>query len=131
MTGPAPTGDEEAQVLPGDGLAVAVPSGQPVTLQDVIWNVPGPDGLAMRFRFVAPAISRDGGSVDFATASADMAWLCNNYALQRVSGIGPAPTQIIISLSDREVPFGEADPEATQFFEAYRIEGDACIWEAF
>jgi hypothetical protein len=119
------------QVLPGNGLVVTVPSGQPLTLQDVIWNVPGPDGLAMRFRFVAPAISRDGGSVDFATASADMAWLCNNYALQRVSGTGPAPTQIIISLSDREVPFGEADPEATQFFEAYRIEGDACIWEAF
>jgi hypothetical protein len=29
------------------------------------------------------------------------------------------------------VPFGEPAPDATQFFEAYRVEGDTCIWEAF
>ena len=34
-------------------------------------------------------------------------------------------------LLSRAVPFGEAAPDATQFFEAYRVEGDACIWEAF
>lgn len=131
MNGPTPIEAEGARVTPGDGLVVAVPSGQQVTLQEVIWNVPGPQGLAMRFRFVAPAISREGGAVDFEAASADMAWLCQNFALQRIADIGPAPTQIIISLADREVPFGEADPEATQFFEAYRIENNACIWEAF
>jgi hypothetical protein len=60
-----------------------------------------------------------------------MAHLCQSYALPRLSETGPVPAQIIISLSDRPVPFGEASPEATQFFEAYRIEGDACIWEAF
>ena len=103
----------------------------PVTLIDVVWNAPGPEGLAARFRFLAPAIAREGGTVGFEDASADMAWLCENFALSRIAALGPAPGQIIISLSDRPVPFGEADPEATQFFEAYRLENGACIWEVF
>jgi hypothetical protein len=122
---------EGPQVAAGDDLAVAVPSGQQVTLQDVIWNVPGPNGLAIRFRFLAPAIAKAGGTVDFATAAADMAHLCQSFALPRVSDFGPRPTQIIISFADQPVPFGEPAPEATQFFEAYRLENDACIWEPF
>ena len=119
------------QVVAGGDAAVAVPSGQVVTLQEVIWNVPGPAGLAIRFRFLAPAIAKAGGSVDFATAAADMAHLCQTYALARLAEFGPQPSQIIISLSDQPLPFGEPAPDATQFFEAYRIENDACIWEAF
>ena len=45
--------------------------------------------------------------------------LCQNFALPRISDIGPQPSQIVSSLSDRPVPFGEAAPDATQFFEAY------------
>ena len=119
------------QVVAGGDAAVAVPSGQVVTLQEVIWNVPGPAGLAIRFRFLAPAIAKAGGSVDFATAAEDMAHLCQTYALARLAEFGPQPSQIIISLSDQPLPFGEPAPDATQFFEAYRIENDACIWEAF
>ena len=37
--------------------------------------------------------------------------------------LGPQPSQIVISLADRPVPFGQPDPEATQFFEAFRPEG--------
>jgi hypothetical protein len=121
---------EEAQVEPGDGTAIAVPSGQVVTLQDVIWNAPGPDGMALRFRFVAPGIA-PGGGVDLETASADMQHLCDSYALPRVADQGPLPEQVIISLSDVPVPFGEAAPEATQFFESYRIEDGLCVWEMF
>ncbi|MDH5531341.1 MAG: DUF6497 family protein, partial [Paracoccaceae bacterium] len=33
--------------------------------------------------------------------------------------------------SDRVVPFGESDPEATQYFEAFSIADGTCIWEAF
>ena len=131
MTGPLPITAEGGQSLPGNGQQVAVPSGQSVTLQEVPWNVPGPDGLTARFRFVAPAIAKSGGTVDFETASADMVHLCQNFALPRISDIGPQPSQIVISLSDRPVPFGEAAPDATQFFEAYTIRDNACIWEAF
>lgn len=119
------------QVIPGDDLAVTVPSGQAVTLQETIWNVPGPAGLVTRFRFVAPAIARVSGTVDFETASADILHLCQNFALERVTQTGPIPTQVIISLADQAVPFGETAPDATQYFEAFRIENGSCIWEAF
>ncbi len=118
-------------VLAAAAEPIVVPSGQEVILQEVIWNVAGPEGLTSRFRFIAPAIAKEGGTVDFDTASADMQHLCEAFALPRLSSIGPLPEQIIISFADREVPFGQPAPEATQFFEAYRIDGDACIWEAF
>lgn len=122
---------EGERVEPGNGATVQVPSGQEITLLDVIWNVPGPVGMATRFRFVAPAIAKDGGTVSFDAAQADMLDLCQSFALPRVTGSLVLPSQIIISLSDRAVPFGESDPDATQFFEAYSIEDNACIWEVF
>jgi hypothetical protein len=124
MTDPNVTESAEAVVVP-------VPSGQLVRFVDVVMNAPGPDGLTARFRFVAPAIAKQTGSVDFELAAADMEHLCKSFALPRIASTGPKPSQIVISLSDRDVPFGEAAPEATQFFEAYRVDGDACIWEAF
>lgn len=122
---------DELQVIPGTGDPVAVPSGQAITLQDVIWNAPGPYGLVARFRFIAPAIARGAATIDFVTASADMLHLCQTYALIRVADLGPLPSQIIISLSSAAVPFGESAPDVTQFFEAYRVEDQTCIWEQF
>ena len=118
-------------VLTGDGTPIEVPSGQAVTLLDVIWNQMGPVGLTMRFRFVAPAIARDSGTVDFESAVADMQALCEGFALPRIAGLGPQPAQIVISLSDRAVPFGESAPDVTQFFEAFSIDGTTCTWEMF
>ncbi len=121
-------GQEGPQVVPGDGQKVDVPSGQDVRLQDVIWNVPGPEGMTTRFRFVAPGIA---GAVDFDTAEGDMAALCRDYALPRIGDFGPAPEQVVISLSDRAVAFGESAPDVVQFFESYRIENGDCVWELF
>lgn len=121
--------------MTGESLAtdapIPVPSGQTVILQDVIWNEPGAEGLTVRFRFVAPAIARDGGTVPFETAVWDMLALCQTYVLPRIAETGPTPAQVIVSMSDIPVDFGEAVPEATQFFEAYSIEDGNCIWEAF
>lgn len=130
QAGPILAEAEAPGLIPAEG-ALSVPSGQEISLEDVVWDAPGPGGLTVRFRFVTPAIGRAAATVDFDTASADMAWLCQNYALPRLPATGPQPSQIVISLSDRAVPFGEADPEATQFFEAYRVEDGACIWEMF
>ncbi len=110
---------------------VPVPSGQEIIYHDTIQNRPGVAGLTYRFRFIAPQIARDTGSVGVEAAAQDMDFLCDTFALPRVPVDGPRPSQIIISLSDRPVEFGTPTPEATQFFEAYRIEDDICIWEGF
>jgi hypothetical protein len=112
---------------PGSDEALEVPSGQAVTLQEVIWNVPGVQGLTLRFRYVAPDLA----SVDVETALADMQVLCDRYAAPTLSDFGPIPQQIIISLADAPRPFGEVAPDAVQYFEAYRIENGACIWEIY
>jgi hypothetical protein len=80
--------------VPGDGTAIELPSGQSVTLVETIWNTPGPQGLATRFRFLAPEINPETGSVDFLAAADDIAWLCQNFALSRVTDEGPIPSQI-------------------------------------
>lgn len=110
---------------------IPVPSGQEVRFLDVIHGEPGPEGLTTRFRFVAPAIAREGGTVNAEAAQEDMAALCSDYALQRIANTGPQPAQIIIVLADREVAFGEPAPEATQYFEAYSLADGMCIWEPF
>lgn len=129
MTGTDPIAG--AVDLAGVGEPITVPSGQMVTLQDVVQDAPGPDGLTVRFRFVAPAIARAGGTVDLEKAMVDMEYLCQSYALPRLANTGPQPSQVVVSLSDIAVPFGEAAPEATQYFEGYRVENGTCIWEAF
>lgn len=126
-----PVSEPTAGAALGSDALIPVPSGQPVTLQDVIWNAPGPEGLTVRFRFVAPQIARDKGSVDYALAAEDMAHLCQTYALPRIAEFGPHPSQIIISLSDVALPFGDAAPEATQFFDAFSHQDGVCIWEMF
>lgn len=108
---------------------VTVPSGQTVTFLDAIQNEAGPEGQTARFRFVAPAIATE--AVSFDTSVADMQYLCDTYALPRVTGAGALPQQIVISLSSAPVPFGEPAPDVTQFFEAFSLDKGACIWEVF
>ena len=120
-----------APEAPGAAGALPVPSGQVVTYLDTIQAAPGPEGLTIRFRFIAPAIARDGGTVTAEAAQEDMEWLCQNYALSRLPTTGPVPEQVVISLSDRPVEFGAPAPEATQLFVAFSVEDATCYWEAF
>lgn len=61
----------------------------------------------------------------------DVVWLCENWVLPRLASPAPRPAQIVISLSDRPVPFGAFDPDAVQLFEAFRLppDRDICEWE--
>lgn len=122
FAGPAPA---------AGGTPVAVPSGQEVTFVDTVSTAPGPDGLTLRFRFLAPAIARESGTVDAETAQADMQALCDGFAIPRLPETGPAPEHVVISLSDRAVAFGEPAPEATQYFESYTVIDGRCEWEPF
>jgi Family of unknown function (DUF6497) len=110
---------------------ISVPSGQTITYVDTVQGAPGPEGLTVRFRFLAPAIARDGGTVAPDVAQEDMLVLCRTYALPRIANTGPQPAQVVISLSDRPVEFGVADEGATQFFDAFSIQDGDCILELF
>ncbi len=112
------------------GQGIEVPSGQQIALSEVLVDERSGETW-VRFRFVAPQIARGTGAVDPVRAAGDMDHLCRALALPYLSDYGLTANRVVISLSDRTVPFGQADSEATQFFEAYRPEGAVCIWEAF
>ena len=58
-----------------------------------------------------------------------MQYLCAAFALSYIEDFALEGQVIVISLAARETEFGQADPDATQFFEAYRPDGTSCIWE--
>ncbi|WP_245845055.1 DUF6497 family protein [Pseudothioclava arenosa] len=112
------------------GDAIEVPSGQKLWWIDVQHTAPGSEGLTYRFRFLAPQIGGQGAlSVDVALL--DIEALCGSFVAPRLANLGPQVEQVVISLSDRIVPFGEAAPEAVQYFEAFSVEDGACTWELF
>lgn len=114
--------------VPGAAAAFDVPSGQDVTFQESFYEEQADGALWARFRFVMPAIAR-GGEVGYAEVADDFLHLCDVYVLPGLDG--DLPKQIVISLADRETEFGVPDPAATQFFEAFRVESGACMWEGF
>ncbi len=105
-----------------------VPSGQPVHLTQVLLDE-NPGELWLRFRFVAPKIGSDVGRIGYDVASVDMQHLCQTLAVAYVAEYDLNPARVVISLSDRPTEFGQTEPDATQFFEAYRLEQSQCIWE--
>ena len=105
-----------------------VPSGQPVHLSDVLLDE-NPGELWVRFRFIAPKIGYTAGRIGYDVASADMEHLCHTLAVAYVAKYELDPARVVISLSDRPIEFGNSAPDATQFFEAYRLEESRCIWE--
>jgi hypothetical protein len=107
-----------------------VPSGQLVYLGEILRD-DAPDGLWLRFRFLAPSIGVNAGQIGYDVSAGDMDHLCQHIALPYVFEHGLSPERVVISFSDRVIAFGTAAPEATQFFEAYRVEANACVWEEF
>lgn len=111
-------------------VEVPVPSGQPVSLNEVLLDT-APGELWVRFRFIAPHIARETGLVSYEQAGPDMDALCQDVALPYLDHHEIEAARVVISLSDQRLPFGSKDRTATQFFEAYRPENEACIWEEF
>ena len=109
-------------------LAIDVPSGQPVELQEVLVEQMD-DETWLRFRFIAPRIARENGSVDYLQAEPDMTHLCTTLAIPYAAEYGLDGDVIVVSLADRAVEFGAANPDAPRVFEAYRPRDGVCIWE--
>ncbi|MCU0908542.1 MAG: DUF6497 family protein [Rhodobacteraceae bacterium] len=106
---------------------VVLPSGQTVTLQETLRDTAGPAGLTDRFRFLAPWLA----GVAYEDIAPDIQWLCDTVALPRVASSVPPPVQVVLSVSDRPVPFGASDPDATQFFESFTVTDGTCVVELF
>ncbi len=107
---------------------ISLPSGLTVTLHDVIMDA-APE--VARFRFLAPAIDPAGEALSYDAVADDFQLLCDSYALPALTEAGQEVAEIIITLMDRPVTFGEISPDATQYFEPFRITAGTCIWEQF
>jgi hypothetical protein len=86
------------------------------------------EGLA-RFRLLVQGLGGEGATYD--DVAGDFLWLCEQVALPALDANGWTPSEVVISLSDREVDFGTPDPEAVQFFEGFRIADGTCVPQAF
>jgi hypothetical protein len=111
--------------------AQGVPSGQSVLLWQVLWERVEGDGTQAVLRFIAPAIARDGGTVGFDAAQADMDWLCETHGLPVAALPNARSDAIVVTLMDRPIPRGRTDPAATQFFSTYRVQADSCVASDF
>ncbi|MBR9652470.1 DUF6497 family protein [Thalassovita aquimarina] len=106
----------------------AVPSGLHLEPLDQFIEA-RPDGTAWaRFRFVVPELA-DG--VGFDRVEPDFAHLCAEYALPLLGEVEETISQVVISMSSQALEFGTSAPDIVQYFEAFSIENDRCIWEAF
>ncbi|XDA97537.1 DUF6497 family protein [Sulfitobacter sp. LCG007] len=110
--------------------AMELPSGQDVELSEVlVEEVEGETWL--RFRFLAPQIAPEGGGFAFEDVEDDLAYLCDDVALPYLEAHDLSGNLVIVTLQDRPVAFGDSDPDATQYIDAFRIDSGACIWEGF
>lgn len=116
---PACAGAQSQLAVSAAEAQLVLPSGQSAQFVDAI-----PEGEITRFRFLAPQIA---GAVSSEAALTDIDWICANFALPRA---GKAE-QLVVSLMDRVVPFGETDPAATQYFEVFNVSGGTCEIEVF
>lgn len=107
---------------------IAVPSGQHIEFKQLIWSQESEIPNAT-FRFIAPEISRDKTGIDYDTAVGDILFLCENFALPRVlKEKSDGEIDLVISLSQLDLEFGEVNPEVTQFFEAFVVRDSVCNW---
>ena len=82
-------------------------------------------------RFVAPSIGADKGKVSHDDAAKDIEHLCAAVAVPYIAEYDLKSDLVVVSMADQKTEFGETNPDATQFFEAFRVQNDICIWEAF
>ena len=107
---------------------ISVPSGAEIALYDVILEA---DAQIARFRFVMPDIAVGGGRKAFSDVIDDLQFVCDSVIVPALHANGWSAGEVVVSVSDRPVDFGVYDPQVTQFFQPFRMEVDACIWEDF
>ena len=108
--------------------AESVPSGRALVLWEVLFErVQGSDGAQMVLRYIAPSVA----GAEYDAVASDLDWLCTRHGIAMAALDYVRADSIVITLMDRPVPRGRTDPEATQFFEIYRIADAACLAEEY
>ena len=108
-----------------DAQGIDVPSGQPLTFMEFISEN---EGDLVRFRFLAPQI---GAGFDYMDVVDDFKAVCDAQVMPVLAVNAIEPSQIVLSMSALDIPFGETRPDVLQFFEVFRPENGTCIWEEF
>lgn len=123
--------------------AIALPSGRQVWWLDSVHDTQGPAGLTLRMRFIAPGLQPVVEADQQRITHEDMVALCEGFAVPRLGRPATLPKQVVITLMARQLEFGEADHQVTQFFEAFSLEAPAggdpsdpatpltCRWEVY
>ena len=106
----------------------AVPSGNDIQLQEILYETRNDASRVARFRYVMPLIRQ---GVGFSEIEQDFFHLCIGVAVPYLAIQGETVDQVIISMADRETEFGVMTSLATQFFEAFSVKDGTCIWEGF
>lgn len=127
-----------APALPGDGGIVDAPLPSELAAPDAADpdSPIAPDSEAMGD--LAAAASSDDAMLPAAPdilmqdpVHRDIVWLCEHYALPRLSKLSPRPRQVVISMASAPSEFGTFDPAIVQLFEGFAIpaDRDICVWE--
>lgn len=104
---------------------IPVPSGQSLSFLEFISET---EGDTVRFRFLAPDI---GTKFAYMDVMGDFQVVCDEQVMPALDANALEPTQIVLSMSAVDIPFGEDNPDVLQFFEIFRPENGTCIWEEF
>lgn len=113
-----------ATTATGQEEAPAVPSGISLSLQEILVEGDAGGRLA-RFRYVA----LDLDSYGFGGVEGDFPVLCSDVVLPWAAAQPEAVGRVVISMAAAPVEFGSVAPDVTQFFEVFRLDQAACIWE--
>ncbi|WP_102222711.1 DUF6497 family protein [Acidimangrovimonas sediminis] len=129
LTAPALASTAPAETPPA---AMTLPSGQAVTLHQVIWPEAQAAGgeRRLRLRFVAPQIAAGAKTlIAPEAASDDLQYLCDHVALPALKKDGRAVDEIVITMMAKPLPFGTADPKVRQYIDTFLPKEDHCEWE--
>lgn len=114
--------------LPTPAVQPDVPSGQPLELLEVLVDSVNEDKW-VRFRYLAPRIGKGADYLSFGDVEADFERICEVVALPYLREYELDVDVVSIAMMDRPIEFGQADPEASQFVEVFRVSSGTCQWE--
>ena len=84
----------------------------------------GDTALVLRF------LNRDLSALSYADVAPGLDQLCETEGRVQWAELQPTPDELVLVVMDRPIPRGTADPEATQYISAYRIDAqEGCIWQ--